>query len=443
METYKNIFIGFGKAAKTLANQLAANGEEVLMIEASDQMYGGTCINIACLPSKNLKHLAEANVPFSEAIDQKNTLIGKLRDKNYHKLADKDMATVWTGEARFTADHELEVKMADGDVRKVTGERIFINTGAFSWRLSIPGADLEGVLNSTELMALTEQPEHLVIIGSGYIGTEFAATFTRFGSKVTILEFGEDFLPREEPEISKVILEDLQSDGVTVHFGAETQAIEKTADGLVVKVQIDGKEEQIPADNVLMATGRAPRTTELGLENTQIQLGERGEIKVNEKLETSVANVWAMGDVKGGPQFTYVSLDDSRIVASQLLPNQEEWTTTNRPVIPHSLFVHPALGQVGLTEKEAKAKGYDYKVYQLASSGIPKANVLGNPRGMYKIIVDQKTAEIIGASIYAEESHEVINIIVLAMNAHLPYTLLRDQIYTHPTMAEALNDVLK
>ncbi|MDT2613291.1 FAD-dependent oxidoreductase [Enterococcus dongliensis] len=442
MKTYKNVFIGFGKGGKTLAKTLAKHGEEVLMIEESDQMYGGTCINIGCIPSKSLIVNGERNIPFPEAVAKRGDLTGRLRNKNFHMIADEETAEVWTGKARFTADHELSVTMEDGEVREIKGERIFINTGSTPNIPAIKGiANSKYVVTSKEIMELPELPKRLTIIGAGYIGLEFASMFASYGSQVTVIDNHETFIPREDPDIAKMVYQDLTEKGIRFELGANLLEVKDTENGVQVRYEKDG-EQTVDGDILLVATGRKPNTAELGLENTNITVAANGAVTVDDYLRTTAENVWAIGDVKGGLQFTYISLDDYRIIEDQLFGNGKR-KVSDRVNVPYTVFLTPPLSNVGLTEAQVKAQGYDYKVFQMMSAGVPKAQVLEDPKGMFKIIVDQKTQQILGASIYAEESHEVINLITLAMNAKLPYTMLRDQIYSHPTMTEALNDVLK
>ena len=443
MQEFKNIIIGFGKGGKTLAKNLAAKGESVLVIEKSKKMYGGTCINIACLPSKNLIINAQRGIKFEDAVKQKNEMTTALRNKNYHMVADKETATVLDGTAKFVGNHTIEIVLDSGEKTKIKGERIFINTGATPIIPQVKGLkESKYILDSTAAMDQNSLPNELVILGAGYIGMEFASMFARYGAKVTVLDTNEKFLKREDDDISEMLFNDLSQDGIEFKLGAKVVEVKDLSDKVEIIYEINGKKQTVKADKLLVATGRKPVTENLGLENTDIELDERGAIKVDDYLRTTAENVWAIGDVKGGPQFTYISLDDFRIIFDQLYGKGER-KVSDRNIIPYSVFITPALSRVGLNEVEAKNKGIEYKLFKLAATSIPKAKVIGNTRGMYKILVDPDTEEILGATIYGEESYEVINLIALAMKAKLPYTMLRDQIYTHPTMSEALNDVLK
>lgn len=443
MQEFKNIIIGFGKGGKTLAKNLAAKGESVLVVEKSKKMYGGTCINIACLPSKNLIINAQRGIKFEDAVKQKDEMTTALRNKNYHMVADEETATVLDGTAKFVDNHTIEIVLDNGEKTKIKGERIFINTGATPIIPQVKGLkESKYILDSTAAMDQNSLPNELVILGAGYIGMEFASMFARYGAKVTVLDTNEKFLKREDDDISEMIFNDLSQDGIEFNLGVKVVEVRDLSDKVEIVYEINGQKRTVKADKLLVATGRKPVTEGLGLENTDIKLDERGAIKVDDYLRTTAENVWAIGDVKGGPQFTYISLDDFRIIFDQLYGKGER-KVSDRKSVPYSVFTTPALSRVGLNEVEAKNKGIEYKLFKLAATSIPKAKVIGNTRGMYKILVNPDTEEILGATIYGEESYEVINLIALAMKAKLPYTLLRDQIYTHPTMTEALNDVLK
>ena len=443
MQEFKNIIIGFGKGGKTLAKNLAAKGESVLVVEKSKKMYGGTCINIACLPSKNLIINAQRGIKFEDAVKQKNEMTTALRNKNYHMVADEETATVLDGTAKFIDNHTIEIVLDSGEKTKIKGERIFINTGATPIIPQIKGLkESKYILDSTAAMDQNSLPNELVILGAGYIGMEFASMFARYGAKVTVLDTNEKFLKREDDDISEMLFNDLSQDGIEFKLGAKVVEVKDLSDKVEIIYEINGKKQTVKADKLLVATGRKPVTEGLGLENTDIELDERGAIKVDDYLRTTAENVWAIGDVKGGPQFTYISLDDFRIIFDQLYGKGKR-KVSDRNLVPYSVFITPALSRVGLNEVEAKNSKIEYKLFKLAATSIPKAKVIGNTRGMYKILVNPDTKEILGATIYGEESYEVINLIALAMKAKLPYTMLRDQIYTHPTMSEALNDVLK
>ncbi|MFD3287027.1 FAD-dependent oxidoreductase [Lactobacillus johnsonii] len=443
METIKNIIIGFGKGGKTLARFLAQKGEEVLVIEKSNKMYGGTCINIACLPSKRLIIEAANGVSYVDAVNGKNEMTAQLREKNYHMLADEKTVTVLDGEAHFIADHEIEVKLSNGKKVQYKGDRIFINTGAVPVMLPIPGLkESKYILDSTQAMDEKKMPKNLTIIGAGYIGLEFASMFAKYGSKVTVLDHNKEFLAREDEDISNAVRKDMEDAGIKFELGVDIEKITDEITDAKITYQINGKRKTINADRILVATGRKPNTENLGLENTAIETTDRGAIKVDDFLRTTVDNVWAIGDVKGGLQFTYISLDDFRIIKDQLFGTGARMVS-DRKVVPYTVFISPALSQVGLNEKQANKLGKEYKLFKLPVTAIPKAKVAKDNRGLFKALVDPETEKILGATLYGIESYELINMISLAMKAHLSYTVLRDQIYTHPTMSEAFNDLFK
>ena len=443
METIKNIIIGFGKGGKTLAKFLAQKGEEVLVIEKSNKMYGGTCINIACLPSKRLIIEAANGVSYVDAVNGKNEMTAQLREKNYHMLADEKTVTVLDGEAHFIADHEIEVKLSNGKKVQYKGDRIFINTGAVPVMLPIPGLkESKYILDSTQAMDEKKMPKNLTIIGAGYIGLEFASMFAKYGSKVTVLDHNKEFLAREDEDISNAVRKDMEDAGIKFELGVDIEKITDEITDAKITYQINGKRKTINADRILVATGRKPNTENLGLENTAIETTDRGAIKVDDFLRTTVDNVWAIGDVKGGLQFTYISLDDFRIIKDQLFGTGARMVS-ERKVVPYTVFISPALSQVGLNEKQANKLGKEYKLFKLPVTAIPKAKVAKDNRGLFKALVDPETEKILGATLYGIESYELINMISLAMKAHLSYTVLRDQIYTHPTMSEAFNDLFK
>lgn len=443
METIKNIIIGFGKGGKTLAKFLAQKGEEVLVIEKSNKMYGGTCINIACLPSKRLIIEAANGVSYVDAVNGKNEMTAQLREKNYHMLADEKTVTVLDGEAHFIADHEIEVELPNGKKAQYKGDRIFINTGAVPVMLPIPGLkESKYILDSTQAMDEKKMPKNLTIIGAGYIGLEFASMFAKYGSKVTVLDHNKEFLAREDEDISNAVRKDMEDVGIKFELGVDIEKITDEITDAKITYQINGKRKTINADRILVATGRKPNTENLGLENTAIETTDRGAIKVDDFLRTTVDNVWAIGDVKGGLQFTYISLDDFRIIKDQLFGTGARMVS-DRKVVPYTVFISPALSQVGLNEKQANKLGKEYKLFKLPVTAIPKAKVAKDNRGLFKALVDPETEKILGATLYGIESYELINMISLAMKAHLSYTVLRDQIYTHPTMSEAFNDLFK
>lgn len=443
MKKYKNIIIGFGKGGKTLAKEMALRGEEVLMIEESELMYGGTCINIGCIPSKSLIVNGEKNIDLSTANSIKNNLTSALREKNYNNLFKEDAITILNGKAEFLSDKIIRINKKDNTNIQVEGERIFINTGAKAIKLPISGLDeSKNVLDSTTAMEQVTVPEKMVIIGAGYIGLEFASMFNSYGSKVTILDAMAEFLPREDEDISSLIYKDFLDKGIDIKLGVTIDHILDKDNYTEVTYTQDGQSKKIEASKLLVATGRKPNTDTLGLENTNIKVDSRGAIIVDEFLKTSVENVWAIGDVKGGLQFTYISLDDYRIIVDHLYGDKKR-TTMNRGSIPYSVFITPPLSSVGVKEKELKKSEVNYKIFSLPVNAVAKARILNQTSGLFKVIIDAETDKILGASLYGVESHELINLIALAIDFNIDYRALRDRVYTHPTMSESINDLLK
>ncbi|MBC8569321.1 FAD-dependent oxidoreductase [Zongyangia hominis] len=452
MKKTEAVVIGFGKGGKTLAGALAAAGKKVVMVERSDKMYGGTCINVACLPTKSLVHSAMLSAAmggsfeekarrYQMAIEQKNRMTQMLRGKNYHKLADHPNITVLTGEGSFLDAHHVAVALQDGGKEELEADQIFINTGARPFVPPIPGLkESRYVYLSETMLDLERLPERLIIIGGGYIGMEFASMYANFGSQVTVVQDGAAFLPREDEEVAAAVLESLEKRGIQVLRRVQVESVTDGDGHAEVSLSTSDGERTLSAEAVLVATGRRPNVAGLHLEAAGVELTERGAVKTDEHLRTTAPNIWAMGDVAGGLQFTYISLDDYRIVKSQLLGDGSR-TTANRGAVPYSVFLDPPFSRVGLSEKEARAQGYAVKIAKLPVAAIPKAQVLQKPVGLLKAVIDADTNRILGAHLFCEESYEVINILKLAMDAGLPYTVLRDNIYTHPTMSEALNDL--
>ena len=450
MKEFDNIIIGFGKGGKTLAGALAAKGEKTALIERSDKMYGGTCINVACIPSKFLENSArlsaEAGGSFQEkaaryrrTIEEKRQIISDLRQKNLAKAVGAGVEVI-TGTASFLDDHKIQVSYPDGTGEELYGKRFFINTGAKPFIPPIAGLKESRYAYTSEgMMELEELPERLLIIGGGYIGLEFASYYTNFGSKVTVVQDGERFIPREDEEVAASVLAHMTETGIRILRSSEVTEVKDGTDGAEVTVKTGDGEETLHVQAILVATGRRPNVEGLHPENAGIQLTKRGAIQTDEGLRTSVPHIWAMGDVAGGLQFTYISLDDSRIVKSQILGDGSR-TIQNRGAVPYSVFLDPPLSRVGMTEKEAREAGFEVKVARMMTAAAPRARVLKATTGMLKAVIDAGTGQILGAHFYCAESHELINLIKLAMDAKIPYTVLRDNIYNHPTMSETFND---
>lgn len=451
MKQFENIIIGFGKGGKTLAGALRKAGQTTVLIERSKKMYGGTCINVACIPTKSLENSArhsalqggsfeEKAVRYRNAIAKKRRLTSGLRQKNYEKLVSAGVE-ILTGEASFIDAHRILVSYDDGTSEEVQGDRIFINTGARPFLPAIDGlTESNYVYTSETLMELEMLPRQLVIIGGGYIGLEFASYFNNFGAEVTVIQPGEAFIPREDREVAQAVLQNLEQRGIKVVRSAQINKITDQGGRAILQLETKDGFLQLEADAVLAATGRRPNIEGLHPEYAGVDLTERGAVKVDKFLRTSASNIWAMGDVAGGLQFTYISLDDYRIVKDQLLGNAKR-STKNRGVVPYSVFLDPPLSRAGLSEAEAIEQGYEIKTARLAAAAIPKAQVLNKADGFLKAVIDAKTDRILGAHFFCAESHEMINLMKLAMDAGITYPVLRDAIFTHPTMSEAINDL--
>lgn len=453
MKKYDVIIIGFGKAGKTLAGFLAGKGQKVALIEESDKMYGGTCINVGCIPSKSLVNsverlenkdlstFAERKDYYEKSVDKKEALITALRGKNYEMLASKENIDIYNGKGSFVSNKIVNIEK-NGENIQIEGEKIFINTGSETIIPNIKGLkESKNILTSKSLMELKELPRKLVIIGAGYIGLEFASTYAGFGSEVVIIDASDDILKREEKEAADRVKKILEAKGVTFYLNSKVEEIfDDENDSSIAISNGNGEIIQFNGDKILVAIGRKANTQGLELEKAGVQVDERGNIIVNEKLETTAPNIWALGDVKGGLQFTYISLDDFRIIRDNVYGNGNR-SLNDRNVVPYTTFLSTPLSRVGLSEKEAIEKGFDIKVGKIEAMAIPKGKIEGKSEGFLKVVVDAKTDKILGATLLCNTSHEMINIIALAMKGNLPYQIIRDMIFTHPTMSESLNDL--
>ena len=442
------IIIGFGKAGKTLAGFLAKKGEKVALIERSEKMYGGTCINIGCIPTKTLvhsAHLARRDVSWKEkqeyfraAMEQKDAVVSFLREKNYEKLADDPNVTIFLGVGSFAGKNAVEVRGKDLAVT-LEAPKIFINTGSETVIPDLPGVtDNPRVFTSTTLLDLKDLPQRLTIVGGGYIGLEFASMFASFGTQVTVLEKGPQVLPREDRDIAAAVQGILEKKGV--QFKTHVNVTQIDGGTVVYEDRAAQKEVRLEGDAVLLAAGRRPNTEALALEKAGVEVNARGAIVVDEHLRTTNPQVYALGDVKGGPLFTYISLDDFRIVCSSLYGTGDRRISDRDPV-SSTVFIDPPLAHIGLTAEEAQSLGRHIKVNTLPVAAIPRARTLNQGEGLFKIVVDADTQEILGCTLFGPEAGEVINTVAVAMKTGQKYTFLRDFIFTHPSMSEALNDL--
>lgn len=459
MERYDALLIGSGQAANPLATSLARAGWKVAVVER--EHVGGTCINEGCTPTKTM--VASARVAYLArrsgdygvrtgpvAVDlarvrqRKREIVDSFRGGSERRLERAAGVTLVRGEARFTGPKEVEVRSPDGPVLRLTAEHVFLNTGARPSRPSIPGLDGVPTLTSTTIMELDTVPEHLLVLGGGYVGLEFAQMFRRFGSRVTIVQRSGRLLGHEDDDIAQAVAEVLRQDGIELYLDTEAVRAEPATDGqvrLVVCTRGDGggEERALSASHFLVATGRAPNTEGLNLAATGLQTDERGFVPANERLETAVPGIYALGDVKGGAAFTHISYDDYRIVEANLLHDGQ--SSTAGRLVPYTVFIDPQLGRVGLTEAEARRQGRDVKVARMPMSAVARALELDEPRGLLKAIVDSASGEVLGAAVLGIEGGEVMAMLQIAMMGHLPYTALRDAVFAHPTLAEALNNL--
>lgn len=444
-QKFDTIVIGFGKAGKTLAAKLAKQGEKVALIEKDARMYGGTCINVGCIPSKRLVLEAERapahdfevqSEYYHVAVQEKKKLTTALRMANYNKLIDAGVQVI-NGTASFLDGKTIGVKGAHGTMQTLSASKLIINTGGRPMIPAVPGMENNRLVFTSETMMENETlPRRLTIIGGGYIGLEFASMYARFGSKVTILQNGSVFLPKEDRDMAEAVENVLKSYGVSVITGAGLKEIKE---GTAVYTK-NGEEDTLDGDAILLATGRRPNTEGLHAERAGVELTMRGAVVTDKHLRTTAENIWAAGDVCGNLQFTYISLDDSRIILSDMQGDGSR-TTENRGAFAYSVFMEPSFSRAGLSEKEAADKGLNYRVVRMNTDMIPKAKVLRKTTGMLKAVIDKDSGKILGAALFCSESYEIINMVKLAMDHDLDYTVLRDFIYTHPTMSEGLNDL--
>ncbi|MFN6540532.1 MAG: mercuric reductase [Nostoc sp. EkiNYC01] len=451
---YDDIIIGGGKAGKTLAPALVADGRKTALVERSLNMIGGGCINIACIPTKTM--VASANVAntvrnsaaygvkantliveLAEAIKRKRSVVQSARTMNLHNLETALDNNLIVGEARFVAPKTIEVTTALGNNRLLTAERLFINTGTRPLIPSIPGLTEVGFLTSESIMELEHLPEHLIVLGSGYIGLEFAQMFRRFGSRVTVIGQSEQILAQQDPDIAIAVQTLLERDGIEFLLKAKVLRVARTGNQTILQIQVGDRSLSLQGSHLLVAVGRAPNTDSLNLAAAGVATDTRGFIQVSDRLETNIPGIWALGDINGGPQYTHISLDDYRIIKANLIDGGNR--STRDRLVPSCLFIDPELAHVGLTETEAQQQGYAIRVAKVDASAVPRARTLGQTDGLLKAIVDTATGRILGCSLLCHEAGEVISTVQMVMQAQMPYTVLRDGILTHPTMTEGLN----
>jgi pyruvate/2-oxoglutarate dehydrogenase complex dihydrolipoamide dehydrogenase (E3) component len=454
-EHYDAIVIGAGQGGVPLAKALAQAGRRTALVER--EHVGGTCYNEGCTPTKTM--VASAKVAYFDrrsadygvkngpvAVDmvavrqRKRNIVDSFRNGGEQRIEETEGLDLLKGEACFTGPEELEVRLDGSDELLLTAENIFINVGARPANPPVEGLDSVTTLNSTTIMELDEVPEHLLVLGGGYVGLEFAQMFRRFGSEVTVVQRGEQLLTREDADVAEAVAEILRQDSIEVLLQTQAQRAEQTEEGKIrLTVHTPDGENMLEGSHLLAAAGRPPNTDRLNLEAAGVETDKRGFIKVNERLETNVPGVYALGDVKGGPAFTHISYDDFRIIRTNLLEGGDA-TIADR-MVPYTVFIDPQLGRVGLSEQEAREQNRNVRVAKMPMSQVARALEVDEPRGMMKAVVDADTHQILGCAVLGIEGGEVMAMIQIAMMGEVPYTVLRDTIFAHPTLAESLNNL--
>jgi pyruvate/2-oxoglutarate dehydrogenase complex dihydrolipoamide dehydrogenase (E3) component len=449
---YDAIVIGAGQAGVPLATTLARAGRNTALVER--EHVGGTCINEGCTPTKTMVASAkvayfdrrssdygvrngQVNVDMVRVRQRKRDIVNSFRTGGERRLHDAGVEVI-RGEARFAGPKELEANLNGGETVRLSADNIFINTGARPANPPVEGLDSVAALNSTTIMELDEVPGHLLVLGGSYVGLEFAQMFRRFGSEVTVMQRGKQLMSREDADVAEAVAEIMRQDGIEVLLETQTQRAEQGNYGQI-RLRISGPEGEstLEGSHLLVAAGRPPNTETLNLEAAGIETDRRDQIKVNERLETSVEGVYALGDVKGGPAFTHISYDDFRIIRTNLLEGGNA-TIADRKV-PYTVFIDPQLGRAGLSEQEAREQGLNIRVAKIPMSYVARAIEVDETRGFMKAVVDADTDQILGCAILGVEGGEVAAMLQIAMMGEVPYTTLRDTVFSHPTLSESLN----
>ncbi|MGA6154424.1 mercuric reductase [Stenotrophomonas sp. NPDC087984] len=453
-ERYDVMVIGTSQGGRFLPIDLAKAGRKVALVERGH--LGGVCVNSGCTPTKTMVASARAahqarrgaeygvrtgpvSVDLAAVRERKRAMVAGARE-NYASRLPQDGLDLVEGEARFTGPKTVEIALPDGGTREIGAPVIVIDTGTRPRQLTISGAQSVPVLDSTSIMELGELPDHLIILGGGYIGLEFGQMFRRFGSEVTIVQTGPRLLTREDDDVSDEVATLLRDDGITVLTSARPERVEEAGGGRVrLTVRTPDGERQVEGSHLLSAIGRVPNTEALTPVAAGIRLSDNGFIEVDEYLETSVPGVYAMGDVKGGPAFTHLSFDDYRILRTNLL-GQGKVSTRDR-IVPYTVFMDPQLGRVGMTERQAAEQNRSVRVAKLPMSAVIRALETGETRGFMKAVIDADTQQILGAAVLGVEGGEIMTIIQVAMLGQLPYTAMANAVFTHPLLAEGLNSL--
>ena len=452
MEHYAAIVIGSGQAGTPLCGALAEAGRKTALVES--QHVGGTCINVGCTPTKTMVasariaylarraadygiHCGPVGVDLAQVLRRKQEIVDNFRAGAQRRLKDAENIELIFGEAHFTGPKVVEMKLASGGTRTLTADSIFINTGARPARPRIAGLDSVRALDSTSIMELQELPEHLLVLGGGYVGLEFGQMFRRFGSNVTVVQHGKQLLNREDPDVAAEVCKLLQADGIEIVLETEAVGVHTSASGIGLELRSPAGERTVTGSHLLLATGRVPNSEQLNLAAAGVNLDAHGFIQVNNRLETNVAGIYALGDVKGGPAFTHISYDDYRIVRNNLLRGGQ--SSTKDRLVPYTVYIDPQLGRIGLTEQEARAQNRAIRIAKIPTSWVARAVETAESRGFIKAIVDAETRQILGAAVLAVEGGEIMSMLQIAMMGNLPYTALEDGIFAHPALAEGLN----
>lgn len=441
---YDAIIIGSGQAGNPLSESLTDLGWKVALVEKGH--LGGTCINTGCTPTKTMVASAQVayyarnasrwgvntgkvRVNLRKIVARKEDIVRRFRSGHQRKVNSRESLHLYRGKARFLGPRQVAVGK-----HILESERIFINTGTRPDIPSIEGLAKGIFLTNATLLELTRLPNHLLVLGAGYIGLEFGQMFLRFGSRVTIVHRGSDILTREDPEVAGELQKALEAEGMQFVLNARTTRVAKKNGQITLTLEDGNRSRAVTGSHLLVATGRRPNTDDLGLDKAGVQTDKRGYIQVNSRLETNVSGIWALGDVKGGPAFTHISYDDYQIVYGNLFEGKS-LTIENR-LIPYSVFTDPQLGRVGMTEKEARATGRRLKIGTIPMTWVARAIERDETAGLMKLVVDAETDRILGAAILATEGGELIQTLGAVMLAGAPYTLLKGAIYIHPTLAE-------
>jgi pyruvate/2-oxoglutarate dehydrogenase complex dihydrolipoamide dehydrogenase (E3) component len=453
-ENYEVLIIGSGEAGKYLAWTMGKAGHRTAMIER--KLIGGSCPNIACLPSKNVIHSAKVasfahrGTEFGLQIDSLQINMAGVQRRKRNMVQDlinvhlerykSSGAELIMGTARFMAPRTVEVALNAGGKRLISGERVFLNLGTRAAIPDVPGLAASQPLTHVEALDLERLPDHLIVLGGGYVGLELAQAMRRFGARVTVIEKGAQLASREDADIGSALLDLFQTEGIDVLLRTRLLSVEGRS-GQHIKVAIEGENGvgTLEGSDLLVATGRVPNTGGIGLEQCGIKLTPQGFVEVNERLETTAPNVWAMGDCAGSPFFTHVAFDDFRIIRDNLSGGHR----TNRDrLVPFCIFTDPELARVGLNELEAKTKGIDYRVVRIPMSSVLRMRTLSELRGFIKLLVASETDQILGLTVFGADASEILAVVQTAMLGGLPYTTLRDAIFTHPTPSEGLTVLL-